>query len=124
MARPLDLPYEPASRCARRYAWFEAMRGMGWAIFLDSGDPARAGERYDVLAAAPRAVLTATDAPFAAMRRMIAGERNVSSSGEWPLSGGLMGYLGYEAGQAGRNRGLMPAVAMGLYPWTVVVDHR
>ena len=124
MARPLELPYDPASRCARRHAWFEAMRPMGWAVFLDSGDPARAGERYDVLAAAPRATLTASGAPFDAMRGMIAGAA-ANAAAEWPLAGGLIGYLGYAA-SASRPapNAFMPDVAMGLYPWTVVVDHR
>ena len=69
MARPLDLPYDSGTRCAERYAWFEAIRPMGWPVFLDSGDPARSGERYDILAAGPRAVTTSRDAPFAAARR-------------------------------------------------------
>ena len=68
MARPLELPYDTATRCAERYAWFEAIRPLGWPVFLDSGDPARSGERYDILAAGPGAVTTSRDAPFAAAR--------------------------------------------------------
>ena len=62
MARPLELPYDPGTGCAARYAWFESIRPLGWAVFLDSGDPARSGGRYDILAAAPRAVVTSRDA--------------------------------------------------------------
>jgi hypothetical protein len=66
MARPLQLPYDSASRCARRYAWFGAMRAWDWPVFLDSGDPARSGGRYDILAAGPRA------AAFARSTRAVA----------------------------------------------------
>ncbi|HET7729009.1 MAG TPA: aminodeoxychorismate synthase component I [Usitatibacter sp.] len=131
MADPLELPYDPASRCAQRHAWFDAMRPMGWAVFLDSGDPARSGERFDILAAAPRAVLTAREQPFAAVRRMLAAESAPASARGWPVSGAAIGYFGYEVGRgwaglapdkAGTTP-FMPETAMGLYPWTVVVDH-
>jgi para-aminobenzoate synthetase component 1 len=132
MARPLELPYDAASRCAERYAWFEAMRPMGWAVFLDSGDPARSGERYDILAAGPRAILASRDAPFAATRRLLGGERASAAEQSWPVSGAAIGYFGYEVGREGaglpRDKAgtapFMPEVAVGLYPWTVVIDHR
>jgi para-aminobenzoate synthetase component 1 len=132
MARPLELPYDAATRCAQRYAWFEAVRPMGWAVFLDSGDPARSGERYDILAAAPRAILASRDAPFEATRRLLRGERESPAADPWPASGAAIGYFGYELGResAGLTRdkagthAFMPEVAIGLYPWTVVIDHR
>jgi para-aminobenzoate synthetase component 1 len=130
MASPLPLPYDAATRCLERYAWFEAIRALGWAAFLDSGDPARSGERYDILAAGPRAVLAAGGEPFGAVRRLLAGESPGEGSREWPVSGAAIGYFGYEAGGAlagggtrGAARPFMPEVAVGLYPWTVVVDH-
>ena len=131
MADPIELPYDAASRCAPRYAWFDAMRPLGWPVFLDSGDPARSGERYDILAAAPRAVLTSRDDPFAAARRMLAAESSPASARAWPVSGAAIGYFAYEAGRlcAGLvhdkpgTESFMPEVALALYPWTVVVDH-
>ena len=129
MARSLDLPYEAATRCEDRYAWFDAIRPLGWAVFLDSGDPARSGGRYDILAAAPCAVATADEGAFAAARRLIGGE-NARCEG-WPVGGAVIGYLGYELGRGlaglpaekpGTTR-FMPEAALGLYPWTVVVDH-
>ena len=129
MARPLELPYDAATGCAARYAWLEAIRPMGWAVFLDSGDPARSGGRYDILAAAPRAATVAREGAFASARRLLAGESAARS--EWPVSGAVMGYFGYEVGRgvaglpaakAGTTP-FMPDVALGLYPWTVVVDH-
>ena len=131
MARPLDLPYDAGTRCAERYAWFEAIRPMGWPVFLDSGDPVRSGERYDILAAGPSAITTSHEAPFAAARRLVAGESGEAPRGAWPVSGAAIGYFGYEAGRAGAGLArdkpgtapFMPEVAFGLYPWTIVVDH-
>ena len=71
MARPLQLPYDAGTRCEDRYAWFDAIRALGWAVFLDSGDPARSGGRYDILAAAPRALTTAREGAFASLVRCV-----------------------------------------------------
>jgi para-aminobenzoate synthetase component 1 len=129
MARSLELPYKAATRCEDRYAWFDAIRPLGWPVFLDSGDPARSGGRYDILAAAPSAVTTSREGAFAAARALIADE---SASGDgWPVSGAVIGYLGYELGRAVAGlppakadaAAFMPEAALGLYPWTVVVDH-
>ena len=130
MANPLPLPYDAATRCADRYAWFDALRPLGWAVFLDSGDPARAGGRYDILAAGPRAIAVTPEEPFAAARRMLAGEAP-GTNDDWPVAGGVFGYFGYEAGRAwaglpARKDGVspfMPDVALGLYAWTIVIDH-
>ncbi|QJR14906.1 aminodeoxychorismate synthase component I [Usitatibacter palustris] len=130
MARPVDLPYDPATRCAERHTWFERVRPLGWATFLDSGDPARSTGRYDVIAAGPVATLIAHDASaFAQVRSLLANARG--SSPPWPIAGGAIGYFGYELGRAGaglpRDKpgawALMPEAAMGLYAWTVVIDH-
>jgi len=129
MARSLELPYKAATRCEDRYAWFDAIRPLGWPVFLDSGDPARSGGRYDILAAAPSAVTTSREGAFAAARALIAGER--ASGDGWPVSGAVIGYFGYELGRAVAGlppakadaAAFMPEAALGLYPWTVVVDH-
>src|SRR6185436_15367386 len=130
MARPLELPYDAESRCQDRYAWLDAIRPMGWAVFLDSGDPARSGGRYDILAAAPRAVVTSGEDAFAEARNLLEGERS-SGPAEWPVAGAVIGYFGYEVGRSAgglapakpRTSRFMPEVALGLYPWTIVVDH-
>jgi para-aminobenzoate synthetase component 1 len=131
MARPLELPYDAATRCQERYAWFDAIRPLGWAVFLDSGDPARSGGRYDILAAGPRAVSISAEEPFAAARRMLAGEGCSDASRSWPVEGAVLGYIGYEVGRGfaglasakAATMAFMPEVALGLYPWTLVVDH-
>ena len=43
-----ELPYREDSAML-----FDAIADLPWAVFLDSGDPARSGGRYDILAAGP-----------------------------------------------------------------------
>jgi len=130
MARALELPYNVATRCIERYAWFDAVRSLGWAVFLDSGDPVRSGGRYDILAADPRAVLMTRDSPFAATRKLLQGEA-CDAHGTWPVAGAAIGFFGYEVGRGAAGlpadkpatTPFMPEVAVALYAWTVVVDH-
>src|SRR6185369_948328 len=101
MARPIELPYDEATRCAERHAWFASVRPLGWAVFLDSGDPARTTGRYDVIAAEPVStrVVTPGEDAFAAARSL-AGESGPASHAEgWPIAGGVIGYFGYELGR-------------------------
>ena len=144
MARPLDLPYDAATGCADAQGWFERIRSLGWAVFLDSGDRARTGGRYDILAAAPRATLVSAggrirlagmgegaspDDAFEGLRALLAGSR--STPGDWPIAGGAIGYLGYERGRGAAllppakagTEPFLPEAAFGLYAWTIVVDH-
>ena len=122
------------------------MRALGWAVFLDSGDPARTAGRFDILAAGPIATIVSRDGRVETGRRPreIASAGNVFSAardlldkhhGEapgWPIAGGIIGYFGYELGRAGAGlartkRGasaFMPEASIGLYPWTVVIDHQ
>jgi para-aminobenzoate synthetase component 1 len=145
MALPLELPYDESTGCAERHAWFERLRPMGWAVLLDSGDRARTGGRYDILAADPVATLVSRDGgaelrregsttpvpggAFEALRNLLEG----ASSGDatWPIAGGAIGYFGYELGRGAARlapskagtTAFMPDAAFGLYAWTIVVDH-
>jgi para-aminobenzoate synthetase component 1 len=145
MARSLDLPYDESTGCAERHAWFERLRPLGWGVFLDSGERSRTGGRYDILAAAPVASLVArggsteilregrapeaASSAFAGLRALLAGCAPGDSS--WPVSGGALGYLGYELGRAAGKlpsakagtSPFMPEAAFGLYAWTIVIDH-
>ena len=145
MARTLDLPYDESTGCAERHAWYERLRPLGWAVFLDSGERARTGGRFDILAAAPVASLVSRDGhaeilrdgaaravaggAFAGLRALLDGA--ACDDAAWPIAGGAIGYFGYELGRgAGRlppaKEGcepFMPEAAVGLYAWTVVVDH-
>ena len=133
MAHPVELPYDESTRCAERHAWFASVRPLGWAAFLDSGDPSRTTGRYDVIAAGPIARIMSDDpgsaGAFDAVRRMLAGARGDASP--WPDSGRGDRLLRLRAGAprggpSARKPGaepFMPEAAIGLYAWTVVVDH-
>jgi para-aminobenzoate synthetase component 1 len=145
MARDLELPYDRRDGCEARYGWFEALRALGWAVFLDSGDRARTGARYDILAAGPEATLLARGGecelaqggsrevsrkdPFELVRRLAPPPARAVSP--LPFAGGLIGYFGYELGRGGAGlppekpgtRALLPELAVGRYPWAIVIDH-
>jgi para-aminobenzoate synthetase component 1 len=145
MARDLEMPYDTRDRCEARYGWFEALRALGWAVFLDSGDHARTGARYDILAAEPEATLVTRggvselvqqgaaaslhDDPFDLVRVLAGAPARARSP--LPFSGGLIGYFGYEMGRSGAGlparkagtRALLPELAAGRYPWAIVIDH-
>ncbi|APV51317.1 hypothetical protein BWI17_17465 [Betaproteobacteria bacterium GR16-43] len=134
MAQPVELPYDESTRCAERHAWLDSVRPLGWAVFLDSGDPARTTGRYDVIAAAPRRTLVVEPGQdaFAATRALLAEAGPASAAGSWPIAGGAIGYFGYELGRrfaklpaikAGTTP-LLPEAAIGLYAWTIVIDHQ
>lgn len=145
MARTLELRYDESTGCADRHAWFERLRPLGWAVFLDSGDRRRTGGRFDILAAGPVATLVSrhgrceilrdgaateiTGGAFGALRALL--EDATADDAAWPVAGGAIGYLGYELGRGvarlppakDGTPDFMPEAAVGLYAWTVVVDH-
>src|SRR5205085_11332494 len=65
-------------------------------------------------------------------RGLLRGEGPGEPAGDWPVHGAVIGYLAYEAGRT--SAGLpeakagvapfMPDAALGLYGWTIVVDHQ
>jgi len=117
---------------------------LPWAVWLDSGRPAGSGGRYDIISADPLAWLVSDGDSTTIERRD--GSRQVSDADplellrellgpiragdpRLPFSGGALGYLGYDLGRRwlplsrpARPDG-MPAMAMGLYDWALVVDH-
>ena len=141
MALPLltELPYQPDS--ARL---FEAIADLPWAVFLDSGRHHPAQSRYDILSAQPyvrlvtRGALTeiyhdgielARDDPFALLKRALAADPDCG--GELPFCGGAIGYFGYDLARrleklpaSADDAEKIPEMAVGLYDWAVVADHR
>ena len=146
MAQPLELPYDESTGCAERHAWFERLRPLGWAVFLDSGDRARTGGRYDILAAGPVASLVSRDGSREILRdgrddgrrrgRLRGPARSCSPAhrpattrGPSPAGPSATSATSWAApprslppDKAGTTP-FMPEAAVGLYAWTVVVDH-
>jgi para-aminobenzoate synthetase component I len=114
-----------------------ALRGMPHRVLLESrGDRGR----YSFLSAAPRRVVApdhATDDPFTALEEVLAGcgvdpgdpSRGPGRDHSFPFPGGVVGYLGYEAGwalerlpePAPDDVGL-PESWFGVYDWALMWD--
>jgi para-aminobenzoate synthetase component 1 len=134
-----ELPYQPDS--ARL---FEAIADLPWAVFLDSGRHHPAQSRYDILSAQPyirlvtRGALTeiyqdgielSREDPFLLLRRALAVDP--ACGGALPFSGGAIGYFGYDLSRRlerlpalAEDAERIPEMAVGLYDWAVIVDHR
>ncbi len=119
------LPYQPDA--ARYYA---ALADLPWAVWLDSGGMAR----YDILTAAPHRTLTLSEGevqgdPFVLLRDAL-GEP-VAPVADVPFAGGALGYWSYDLARRmmilpdiARADGQLPDLAVGIYDWAVVLDHR
>jgi para-aminobenzoate synthetase component 1 len=124
---------------------FRAIADLPWPVWLDSGGGIHGG-RYDVLAADPyvtlrtrgsvteiaprgRAAETSAAQPLELLRELLGDP--VAPAPHLPFSGGALGYFGYDLGRrferlptlAAVDVG-MPDLALGIYDWAVIVDHR
>ena len=138
---PLPLPEDPI-------ATFAALRGrMPAAVWLDGA----AGGRYSIMSAAPRGLLVSrsgrtrwlpgqasvAEALSPAAGRDLGEGDPLALLNDYlgdappamaPFAGGAIGYFGYELGrrlqgQVPGDAG-MPEMAVGLYDWALVIDHR
>jgi para-aminobenzoate synthetase component 1 len=141
LPRRLELPY-PADSAAL----FEPFADEPWACFLDSATRDGRLGRYDVLVADPAwrlechggvTSLTGRDGlrrpvaggPLAALRDLLGPP--ALPPADLPFVGGAVGYFGYDLGwwldewpSARRAPAPAPEMAVGIYDWAVVVDHR
>ena len=117
----------------------EALRDLPGLALLESARPGR-NARWTFLTADPVAVLTEPAVggdPFAVARRLLARlaadapARHDGDPDAPPFLGGLVGYLGYELGDAlerlpappADDQGL-PAIRLALHDWTIAWDRR
>jgi para-aminobenzoate synthetase component 1 len=134
-----ELPYQEDSP-----RLFEAIADLPWAVFLDSGRHYPGQSRYDILSAQPylrlvtRGALTeiysdgvelSREDPFLLLQRALAADS--ACGGELPFCGGAIGYFGYDLARRlerlpalAEDAERIPEMAVGLYDWAVVVDHR
>lgn len=135
----LQLPYRGDSS-----ALFSRIRSMPGAVLLDGGAGIATSGRYDIMSAAPDPERSASlpaaptgeeaDAFFAHLERIhrSAAQRWRGPDVGLPFSGGLIGFLGYDAGlplhglqaRAGCDgQSAFPAAQVGYYSWAIVQDH-
>ncbi len=135
-----ELPY-----CADTATVFDALAHLPWAVFLDSGRHDAGQSRYDIVAAQPRATLVTRSGmteirspegtrmssldPFFLVREMV--QPGQESPSRLPFVGGAIGYFGYDLARRlerlpclAADDEQMPEMAIGVYPWALVVDHQ
>ncbi len=136
----VELPYpENSTRL------FEHILHLPWPVFLNSGHPRYPEGRFDILAAAPRKTLTthgpitriqsrdgaqwSFDDPFELLKQQLLDKQ--SPPGPLPFTGGALGYFAYDLGrrlellpEKAKTDTCLPEMAVGLYDWAVIVDHR
>lgn len=121
---------------------FTTLRDLPFPAWLDSAQPWAGNGRYDILVAAPAAgtpCAPAADALASAWHSYFDSlaqyhrERyaDISPAGQHlPFCGGLLGYLGYEPGNAlhavthsQASAVTTPAAHIGAYDWCLIQDH-
>jgi para-aminobenzoate synthetase component 1 len=135
-----ELPYFEDSA-----ALFAPWADRRWAVFLDSGFPRCRHGRYDILAAEPMVALVtrghvteirrrggaalSPEDPFTILRRELG--MPCRSFPEFPFVGGAVGYFGYDLArrieklpEQAIDAENVPDLAVGIYDWAVIVDHR
>ena len=109
--------------------YFAAIADLPWAAWLDSGGMGR----YDILTAAPQhAIVLETGTcgdPFALLRAELGA--SLAAVEDVPFAGGALGYWSYDLARCtmslpsvAQDAEHLPNMAIGLYDWALVVDHR
>lgn len=124
--------------------WFDRLSHLPYAMLLHSGHADHPYSRFDILVADPVSTLTtqgevtqtergpSTDDPLALLQQAI-DALNLSAlpNADLPFQGGALGLFGYDLGR--RFETLpenavgdisLPDMAVGLYDWALIVDHR
>ncbi|MBM6549669.1 aminodeoxychorismate synthase component I [Marinomonas ostreistagni] len=142
----ISLPYESSLATL-----FPKFSHLPYPTLLDSNHPHFKDTRFDILSAAPLAMLEAQGAhcqlhwfvepvvqidaeqPLDILTELVAQMtcQPWANDTQVPFNGGLLGYYGYEAGryveqlpQTVIEDVNLPTILMGLYGWAIVTDHQ
>lgn len=143
----ISLPYESSLATL-----FPKFSHLPYPVLLDSNHTHFADARFDILSAAPLAILEAQgqhtrlewfvepvfnikapEQPLDILSELVAGitSQTWAHDTQVPFNGGLLGYYGYEAGryveqlpQTVIEDVNLPTILMGLYGWALVTDHK
>ena len=137
-----EIPYQANSEIL-----FEAVRDLPEAVWLDSGKPRSTQGRYDIISAAPDALIetrgnlstvsdssgtsTSEQDPFELAQQLLEPLQPFDNSlCNSPFVGGLIGYFGYDLGRRlidleERTASVtsLPDMRIGRYLWALIVDH-
>ncbi len=124
---------------------FAPLADKPWAIFLDSGFPYSTQGRFDIIASDPVCTLVtkgeqteitsgqthsfSSKDPFELVKQQLGA---VSPSiDHLPFNGGALGYFSYDLArrleklpEIAMDDEHIPEMAVGIYAWAVIVDHR
>ena len=135
-----DLIYQPDSSLL-----FDKVADEPWAVFLDSNRPSSGQGRFDIIVARPNIristennetkIQTWSDTqlvpedPFIILNETL--NFNKIHNFEIPFIGGAVGYFSYDLGRRlekiptiSENDLALPDLAVGIYSWAVVIDHK
>ena len=135
-----ELPYQSDSSLL-----FDSIADEQWAVFLDSSQPAAIQGRYDIIAARPNTRITTqngvsqvetwsdsyadTTDPFAILKEHIGKQKKFEV--KLPFISGALGYFSYDLGRYiekiptnAKNDIDLPEMKIGIYSWSLIVDHK
>ncbi len=120
----VPIPYQTHSE-----GYFLRLRSLGKRVWLDSGKPHSRYGRYDILTAAPSAILeNPSIEELNAVRATLELESKDSTHDKrFPFTGGVLGYFNYEYNNKAFNlnekhKDLTPSV-FGVFHWSLIQDH-
>ncbi len=127
----VSLPYH---RDSSRY--FAAVKHLPLPVYLDSAAEYNERGRWDIICAEPEDVISINTIDYGDINTFnIKVESRLNhinqaylDAPDLPFSGGAVGYLSYDFGeqfqaQLGGQTDDIPLAHIGIYPWTVIVDH-
>jgi para-aminobenzoate synthetase component 1 len=117
--------------------WFALLSHLPFAMLLHSGHADHPYSRFDILVADPVKTLTTddlspTDDPLKQLQQEInALGLSATPNPDLPFQGGALGLFGYDLGRRfetlpdlAKDDIPLPDMAVGLYDWALIVDHR
>ena len=115
--------------------YFETIRHLGHAVFLDSGRPKCPWGRYDIIAAAPVETLELNadnKNAFEQLEQLYSKYKTDQKEIEnLPFQGGIIGHFSYDLGRSlekiptiAKQFSSLPDMRVGMYLWAIVTDHK